>query len=40
MTGVRKCGSSKGGVTSINTLCQLMERSDGHVGGVKGCGEV
>ena len=39
MTVVRKCGSSKGGVTSIRKVCKLMERCDGHLGGVKGCGE-
>ena len=36
MTVVRKCGSSKGGVSSIRKVCQLMERCDGH-GGMCGC---
>ena len=29
---VRKCGSSKGGVSTIRKICQLMERCDGHGG--------
>ena len=40
MTVVRKCDSHKGGVKTIRNVCQLMERCDGHVGVVKGCGEV
>ena len=40
MTVVRECDSHQGGVTGIRKLCQLMERSYGHVGGIKGCGEV
>ena len=38
VTVVRKCGSSKGGVSSIRKICQLMERCDGH-GGCKGVRE-
>ena len=34
------CDSQQGGVKGIRKVCQLMERWDGHVGGVKGCGEV
>ena len=30
VTVVRKCGSSRKGVTSIRQVCQLMERCDGH----------
>ena len=40
MTVVRKCGSSKGGMTSIRKLCQLMERCDGSWGDVRECGKV
>ena len=29
-----------GGVKGIGKVCQLMERCDGHVRGVKGCGEM
>ena len=37
LTGVRKCGSSsKGGVSSIRKVCQLMERCYGQ-GQMKGC---
>ena len=32
MTVFRKCGSSKGGVSSIRKVCQLMKRCDGHGG--------
>ena len=32
MTVVRMCGSSKGDVSSIRQVCQLMERCDGHGG--------
>ena len=32
VTVVRKCCSSKEGVTSIRKVCQLMERCDGHGG--------
>ena len=40
MTVVRKCDSHQDGVKDIRKVCQLTERCDGHVGGVKGCGEV
>ena len=40
MTVVRKCDSLQGSVKGIRKVCQLMERCDGHVGGVKGFGEV
>ena len=40
MTVVRKGDSHQGGVNGIRKVSQLMERCDGHVGGVKGCGEV
>ena len=30
MTVVRKCGSSKGGVSSTRKVYQLMDRLDGH----------
>ena len=30
VTVVRMCGSSKGGVSSMRQVCQLMERCDGH----------
>ena len=40
MTVVRKCDSHHRSVKGIRKVCQLMERCDGHVGGVKGCGEV
>ena len=36
MTVVRRCGSSKGGVSSYRKLCQLMERCDGNFG-ISGC---
>ena len=39
-TVVRKCDSSQGGVKVVRNLFQLMERCNGNVGGVKGCGEV
>ena len=29
---VRRCSSSKIGVSSIRKVCQLMERCDGHGG--------
>ena len=32
VTFVRMCDSSKGGVSSITQVCQLMERCDGHGG--------
>ena len=37
VTFVRKYGSSKGGVTCIRKVWQLMERCDGH-GDVRGTG--
>ena len=40
MTVVRKCDSHQGVVNCIRKVCQLIERCDGHVRGVKGCGEV
>ena len=41
MTVDRECDSSKGGVSSIRNVCQLMERCDGHGGMyVRGCGKV
>ena len=40
MTVVRKCGSHETGLKGIRKVCQLMEMCDGHVGGVKECGEV
>ena len=36
----RRCGSPHGVVKGIRQVCQLMERCDGYVEGVKGCGEV
>ena len=27
-------------MSGIRKVCQLMDTCDGHVGGVKGCGEV
>ena len=35
-----RCDRPQGGVNGIRKVCQLMERCDDHVGGVKGCGEV
>ena len=35
VTVVRKGDSYQGGVKAIRKVCQLMERCDGHVGGVK-----
>ena len=35
VTVVRKSGTSKGGVSSIRKVCQLMERCDG-LGGMHG----
>ena len=32
VTVVKKCGSSKGDVSSLRKLCQLMERCDSHWG--------
>ena len=40
MTVVRKLESHQGGVIGTRKLCQLMQRCDGHVRGVKVCGEV
>ena len=40
MTVVRKCDSHQGGVKGIRKVCQLMARRDGHLEGIKGCGEV
>ena len=40
VTVVRKCYSHQGRVKGIRKVCQLMERCDGHVGGVKVFGEV
>ena len=40
VTVVRKCYSNRGGGKGIGKVCQLIERCDGHVGGVNGCGEV
>ena len=34
----RECDNAKGGVKGIGKVCQLMNRCDGHVGGVNGCG--
>ena len=31
MTVAMRCGSSKGDVSSIRKVCQLMERCDGHL---------
>ena len=39
VSAIWKYGSSKGGVTSIRKVWQLMERCDGH-GGYKGFGTV
>ena len=38
MTAVRKCDSHQEGDKVIKTVCQLMERCDGH-GGCKGVWE-
>ena len=38
-TVVRKCDSHQGGAKDIRKVCQLIERCDGHMGLVKGCGE-
>ena len=35
VTVVRKYESHQGGVKGIRNMCQLMERSNGHVGSVK-----
>ena len=40
MIVVRKCDSRQRDVKGIRKVCQLMERCDGHGGGVKGCGDV
>ena len=40
MTVVRKCDSHHVRVKGIRKVCQFMEKCDGHVGGVKGCGEL
>ena len=39
MTVVRECDSHQGGVKCIRNV-SFMERCNGNVGGVKGCGEV
>ena len=36
VTVVRRCDSPQGGVNGIKNECQLMERYDGHSGGVRG----
>ena len=36
MTVVKKCDSRQGDVKGIKMVCQLMERCDGHWGGIKG----
>ena len=36
VTVVRKCDSHQGGVKYIENECQLMERCEGHGGGVRG----
>ena len=36
MTDDRKCDNSRGAVKGIMTVCQSMERCDGHGGGVRG----
>ena len=40
MTVIRQYDSHQRDVEGIRKRCQLMEKCDGHVGGVKGCGEV
>ena len=40
VTVVMKCDSHQGSVKGIRQVCQLMERSEGNVGDIKGCGEV
>ena len=40
VTFVWKCDSHQGGVKGIKKVCQLMERCDGHVGSVMGCGDM
>ena len=39
VTGVRKCGTPKGGMTSIRKMCQFTARCDGHGRDVKVLGE-
>ena len=40
MTVVKKGDIHQGSVNSFRKVSQLMERCDGHVRGIKGCGEV
>ena len=40
MTVEGKCDSHQGGVKGIRKVCQLMERSDGCGGDIRGCGKV
>ena len=39
VTGVRKCGTPKGGMRIIRKLCQFRARCDGHGRDVKVLGE-
>ena len=38
MTVDRRCDSPKRGIKGIGEVCQLVERGDGHGGGVRGMG--
>ena len=40
MTVVRECDSHQGGVKGIRSPVSFMERCNGDVESVKGCGEV
>ena len=40
MTVVRECDSHQGGVKVLEMSVSFMERCNGNVRGVKGCGEV
>ena len=40
MTVVRECDSHQGGVKCIKMSVSFMERCNGNVESVKGCGEV
>ena len=33
----RRCDSPQVGLKDVRKVCQLIERCDGHVGGVQGC---
>ena len=40
MTVVRECDSHQGGLNVLEMSVSFMERCNGNVGSVKGCGEV